>query len=330
MNAMLRTLKLLPSRLVVLSFLFVLSAADANAGGRYAILVGASNYLAIEPLHNPINDVTAVARSLEEAAFTVEIVLDPTSLEATDRLLSFLRGVFEESQSTEIEALLFFFAGHGVQHRGENFLLPVDFSMPLLQSGGAEDYLSRLETALWENTFNINNLVDSFNVIEADSYIFIFDACRTSPFDGVVLSDGLSEVVAGPDNYIVFSAAPGRAALDGSGANSPFSQSLAARIPFQGMPIEVMMQGVRRDVYRETDGYQLPWDASSLMHPFSFIPLGAFGEREPLEDVSEQESQLWEFVVQSGFTAQALRRYLIIFPNGRHADAARLRLEGLE
>lgn len=318
-------------KVVVGLLVLLVTAQTATAGQRYALLIGNSEYDTLLDLRNPVNDATAVSRALIEAAFNIEVVSDPTFATARSALEQFVDQLIIESRAAKIEAVLFFFAGHALQYRAENYLLPRDFEYAIDEANGTVFDQSRaFERALEQVAFSISEVISTINQIDAETYIFIFDACRNSPVEDLVRSEGLAEVVAGPNNYIVFSASPGATALDGTNGNSPFSEALAHRIPFQGIPIEVMMQGVRRDVLDATDGFQLPWDSSSLLEPFSFVPLGAFGQREPIENITEQERELWRYVYQTNFNPTALRRYLLLFPNGQYAVEARSRLNRIE
>lgn len=311
--------------------LFTLSR-PATSGERFALVLAGADYAAIGDLENPIHDANAVSRALAEAAFKVTTLTNPTYSDAVAEVATFIARLEVISQTSKIEAVLFYFAGHALQHRAANFLLPVDFSFEKVDDSNEEPEaafksLMLFEAALEKRALNVDDIIATFNGVDAENYMFIFDSCRSSPIEGLVRGQGLAEIDAGPNNYVVFAAKPGAVALDGTNGNSPFSRALASRIPYQGIPIEVTIQGVRRDVFYETNGFQLPWDASSLMYPFSFVPLGVFGQREPIANISEQERALWQFVHDTNYSATALRRYLLLFPKGLYAKEARVRLE---
>jgi len=318
--------------LLFLASAFCVQPSAASAAERFAILFAGENYESIQSLRNPINDVFLVSEALEEAAFSVERVLDPTRNEMERELGSFTSLLSEYSTHSRIEAVLFYFAGHAVQHRAENYLLPVDIDPSMIPDDDMEAEidvgrrLEQLDQVLQNEAVSVSEIISQINGIDADIFIFIFDSCRNPFFDGVLESDGLAEIVAGPNNYIVFATTPGAVALDGTGSNSPFSSALASRIRYQGVPIEVAIRGVRRDVYHDTDGFQLPWGASSLMYSFSFIPLGPFGEREPITTSLDEDRQLWQTIVDTGYPAGSLRRYLLLFPDGIFANEAQTRL----
>lgn len=214
-----------------LSVLFFISTTQAALSGeRFALLFGVAEYGFLDDLANPLNDMNAVARSLTEAGFQVTRVADPTHETASLEILSFIHRVQSVSEAARIDAVLFYFAGHALQHRAENYLLPSDFG-PEVEGGGTLGAqpnfrgLLQFEHALQDRALQVNDVISAINQIGAETYIFIFDACRNSPIEGLVDSQGLSEIVAGPNNYVVFSATPGSVALDGNDGNSPFSRA---------------------------------------------------------------------------------------------------------
>ena len=151
-----------------------------------------------------------------------------------------------------------FYAGHGVQVKGKNYLIPVrenikqSFEVP----SGAID--ADLVLATMENAKNNLN-------------IMILDACR-SPFPGEArsLSRGLATLDAAKGTLIAYATAPGKEALDGQGSNSPYTKHLVRALQQKGLPIEQVFKQVRIAVVEETKGNQVPWENSSIMGDFYF------------------------------------------------------------
>jgi len=174
---------------------------------------------------------------------------------------------------------LFFYAGHGIQSYGTNFLLPVDARIAdaadlSLVGVPADSVLRQMSSA--------NNRTN----------IVILDACRNNPFSAVADMDdnGLAEMKAPTGTFLSYSTAPSTVAFDGIGENSPFTTALAQLLPKPGVPIEKLFREVRIKVREETQQFQTPWDTSSLTTEFFFVPPAVVSE----QDRAEQE--LWAAV----------------------------------
>ncbi len=228
-------------------------------GPRVALVIGNSRYDAsMGPLLNPARDAELVAKVLRAAGFEVELLLDADQ-KTMKRSISNL--------GQRMAALgrgatgLFFYAGHGLQSRGVNYLIPIGAAIQTeadvdLEAVAADTVLSQMEEA------------------GASTNIIILDACRNTPvlrrFRGGLR--GLARMEAPNGSFISYSTAPGSVAADGEGANSPFASALAQQIAQSGLPIEVMFRNVRREVIEQTNGLQTPWDSSSLTSSFEFVP----------------------------------------------------------
>jgi uncharacterized protein len=289
----------------------VLFAQICNAWSaeRFALIIGNEDYLKVEALKNPKEDVLLLESSLKEAKFEVELKLDLKTENFEQVVDSFVQRMTEKhNNKIKIEALIFYYAGHGVQFAGQNYLLPID--------------VVPTEESILQQGINLNRVIAKFNSVPANSYIFVLDACRNNPLGTTEAGSGLAEVDAGPNNYLFFSARPGAVAADGQSDNSPFASALGSEIRKQGLPIEAVARNVRGLVYKETGGIQLPWDSSSLMAEFEFIPLTQFGSRESIVSETDKEEALWALAVQTEFSDGALRKYLLIFPNGKYSHQA--------
>lgn len=235
-----------------------IAAAAASSGPRYALIIGNGQYSAsFGPLANPVNDAQAVAAALSAVGFDVDLVTDADQ-KAMKRAIS----RFGERLSSARGATgLFFYAGHGIQSRGTNYLIPV--SAPIkreadldLEAVAADTVLAQMEDA------------------GASTSIVILDACRNMPLARSFRSTsrGLARMDAPNGSFIAYSTAPGSVAADGEGRNSPFAAAFVRQIGHKGLPIEVIFRSIRRDVVQATVGQQTPWDSSSLLDPFYFVP----------------------------------------------------------
>lgn len=226
-------------------------------GRRVALVIGNADYTTGgKPLKNPVNDATDMAAAFEELGFDKVIAIADASLrEMNDALNDF---------SNELRAGsvgVFYYAGHGMQSDGENYLIPVDAD---LQS----------ESDIPYETLPLGKVLGRMEDAGNRLNIVILDACRDNPFSRrwrSARSQGLAEVKA-RGALIVYATAPGDVADDGEGRNGTFTEALLERIHTPGQDVELMLRDVRRAVSAETAGRQLPWTSSSLVGEFSFRP----------------------------------------------------------
>lgn len=280
----------------------------ASAEARLALVVGNGSYTSVTPLDNPVNDATLMAQALGEAGFAVTLVTDASQQELSLAISNFGRAL----RAAGADATgLFYYAGHGVQSFGSNFLLPVDID---LQDAADLSLVGVPAQAVLRQMFSARNKTN----------IVILDACRNNPFVSVPdLSDnGLAEMKAPRGSFLAYSTAPGEIAVDGDGANSPFTKALAERIPTPGLPIEALFREVRVDVVDETGGNQTPWDTSSLTTNFQFVEAA----RETAEET--QMRQLWEGVQLSRDPVQILL-FMRAHPDNPYMADARALLQEL-
>ena len=243
--------------MVAVAVLFGSSAAFAE--GRVALVIGQSAYKAVTPLPNPANDARAMAAMLTDAGFEVQSASDLSQNELRAKLSAFAATVAAKGPDT---TSLVFYAGHGVQVDGENYLMPVDI-----------DPKREIDVTL--QAVRLNDLLNTLNALPSKSRIILLDACRNNPFPAISKAPrGLAHVdvkFGAPGTMLSFSTAPGAEAEDGSGANSPYTTALlkAGREP--GIPIEEAFKKVRLAVNLATEGRQTPWESSSLVSDFRFF-----------------------------------------------------------
>lgn len=254
--------------LQLLCLLLVLSVAGPAPGWaapRVALVIGNADYgEAIGKLANPARDAELIAKSLAQVGFTVTTLLDADQ-KAMKRAISDFgkRLVAAGPEATG----LFYYAGHGVQIGGTNYLIPL--AARIESEADADMEAVDADWVLKQMEFAGNRV----NVV-------ILDACRNNPLGRGLRSvtAGLARMDAPKGSFIAYSTAPGEVAQDGNNGNSPYAAALAEAITAKPTPIEEMFRNVRVDVMRATAEQQVPWDSSSLT--------GAFYFREAAEPVA--------------------------------------------
>jgi formylglycine-generating enzyme required for sulfatase activity len=249
--------------LLVLACCLWLGPSPAAAEPRIALVIGNGAYdSALGPLANPARDAALVAASLERVGFSVRILAD-ADLKAMKRAISEFG---QRLMAAGPEATgLFYFAGHGVQIEGVNFLLPL--AAAIATEADAEMEAVNADWVLKQMEFAGNRV----NIV-------ILDACRNNPLSRGLrsVSRGLARMDAPTGSFIAYATAPGEVALDGEGGagNSPYSTALAAAITGPPVPLEEMFRNVRVAVMEATARRQVPWDSSSLTGAFYFSAAG--------------------------------------------------------
>ncbi|MEM9583116.1 MAG: caspase family protein [Pseudomonadota bacterium] len=285
---------------IVMGFLACVQSAAAEE--RVALIVGNSQYATVAALDNAGNDARLMSQSLEAVGFRVTLVEDATQIELKRAIAQFGRDLRNSGSDT---VGLFYYAGHGVQSFGSNYLLPVDASL----SDAAD-----LDLVAFDASAVLRQMASARN----KTNIVILDACRNNPFENIAdLNDnGLAEMKAPTGTYLAYATAPGAVALDGSGGNSPFTSALARSITVEGLAIEQVFKDVRVSVIEQTGGAQTPWDTSSLTQDFFFKP------KPNLTPDQLTEIQLWNSVRLTEDPVQILL-YLRAYPGGMFEAEAR-------
>ena len=239
------------------------------AGRRVALVIGNSAYQNTTALANPANDATIMAQALRDVGFEVidGVDLDRRGLDL--KIRDFARAL------GTADAGLFYYAGHGLQVGGQNYLVPVD---------------ARLESErdLDFEAVKIDFVLRQMEIDrEAKTNIVFLDACRDNPLSrnlarsmgtrSAGLGRGLAQVQTGVGTFISFSTQPGNVALDGQGRNSPFTAALTKALATPDRTITSVMIDVRKDVLAATGGKQVPWDHSALTGDFYFQQASAPG-----------------------------------------------------
>jgi hypothetical protein len=226
-------------------------APSVDAGRRMALVIGNAAY-ANAPLANPVNDARDVAAALTRQGFQTTVAVN------ADRR-AMIRAVQDFGRQASGAVALFYFAGHGVQSRGENYLIPV----------GAD---IRSEADVEHEAVPAGRILASLEDAGARLNIVILDACRDAPFARGFRSQarGLAFIAAPKGTIVAYATAPGDVALDGTGRNSPYAAAILRNLPAPGLGVEAFFKEVGRDVDRATGGRQRPWMSSDFLGDFSF------------------------------------------------------------
>ncbi|TNF18753.1 MAG: hypothetical protein EP318_17420 [Rhodobacteraceae bacterium] len=255
--------------LILLAFLPGALVAETRA----ALILAAERYEALRPLANPVNDARAVEARLLDLGFEVYI--------ETNRDLRRMRRALEDFlyDAEGADVALIYFAGHGMEVAGQNLLLPVD-----APAGSVED--------LTRGALPLDEVAETLQQV-APVGLLIVDACRSDPFGtegrGAMalgarpeIKPGLARMGRADRLLYAFSAAPGQAALDGEGENSPFTEALTRHLATPGLEIRQVLTLVQQDVYDRTRGRQLPYVESGLPSLVFAGGQSALPEREVL------------------------------------------------
>ena len=214
---------------------------------------------------------------LEEAGFEVNLAENLGQEDLRTKVHEFVEEIAGKGEDS---VALIYFAGHGVQIDGDNYLVPVDANI----ENEADVPLEAVRLA------DIMNELDS---VPSKIRIVILDACRNNPFKQIsgTTGRGLAIVNAPAGSVVAYSTSPGATAEDGTGSNSPFTAALIKAAKEPGAPISTVFQNVRLAVHEETKGRQTPWEIMALTKQFAFFP-GADGEvDEDLEPEPEQTEE---------------------------------------
>lgn len=290
-----------------------LMPVQAATEKRIALLIGNGGY-DFAPLSNPVNDVQDMGQALKAAGFEV---VQKENLDAPSMKVA-IREFGDRMKLNKDAAGFFFFAGHGVQVNGKNFLLPIGRAYKSEQD--VEDYAIDID-------FVMRRLEEASNRIS----VVILDACRNNPFyakkSRSIASSykGLAPMDAPSGSLVAFSTAPGTEASDGSGRNGLYSKYLLSNIRIPGLTIEQIFKRTRDGVERESGGNQSPREESSLKgDDFFLFPLEGASKALPVIG-NAADIAYWETIKQSSF-ANDFKSYLKDFPQGTFVSLAQNRI----
>jgi uncharacterized caspase-like protein len=305
--------------LVLVGLSGLLATEDAHAEKRIALVIGNSAYRNITPLDNPRNDARLMAATLQGLGFQLvgngaQTDLDKSAFDAV--LSKFGDAVLGA------DVALFYYAGHGVQVLGKNFLVPVSAN----PTKEADVYLQMVDT---------NVVMSQMEGAGTKLNIVLLDACRNNPFGSRGLraaGGGLAQMQAPEGTLISYATQPGNVAQDGDGGNSPYSKALANTIRKPGLGLFEAFNEVGLDVKHATGGSQQPWVSSSpIAGTFYFAsPLASAAAADKPAATAEDGARKDFDLAQQLDTREVWEAFVQKYPNGFLASAAKARLDELK
>jgi formylglycine-generating enzyme required for sulfatase activity len=301
--------------------LVIATATNARSEQRVALVIGNGTYVNAGTLKNPPNDAKAMAAMLRRAGFDV---IEREN--ATRRgMIEALRSFSEKLSPGGIG--LFFYAGHGIQARGANYLIPIDAAL------AAEDDL-RYETT------DLQDVLNRLDDAKVRLSLIILDACRDNPFVRSFRSTtrGLAQVDAPRGTLIAYATAPGKEAADGDGANGVYTAELLKAMSEPGVKLQDVFEHVIDSVERKTANAQTPWISSSFRGDFYFFgpttvtvmqPATQVPSMPPAFDDRQVEVTFWNTIKDSK-NGDDFAEYLKQYPTGSFAGLARNRINELK
>lgn len=299
------------------------SLPAAQEGRRVALVVGNGAYRYAPSLPNPTNDAKAIAQSLRAAGFELiggdaQLDLDKAGVEQAIRKFG--------SKLVGADVGLFYYAGHGLQVKGTNFLVPTSANLTK-------------EADVKYELVDVNMVLEEMGLAESRLNIVILDACRNNPFGGRgfrSVTPGLAQMQAPAGTLIAYATQPGAVAADGEGANSPYTEALTKALTKPGETVFDVFNDVGVTVKKNTGGVQQPWVSTSPIEGrFYFLgpttvtvtpaPTAAAPVASPAAD---KEAMFWDSV-RSSSNPRLYEAYLQQFPQGTFAALAQARLAEL-
>ncbi len=286
-------------------------------GNRLALVIGNSSYKN-SPLKNPVNDARDFASVLRKLGFDV-ILKTNVSLKEFDQSIDQFGRQLERRKGVG----LFFYAGHGVQSKGRNYLIPISADL-------------ERETDLKYQSFDAQRIIDEMEYAQNGLNIVVLDACRDNPLTRSFRSGkrGLARFDSTPSGLMLaYSTAPGKQAADGNGRNSPYTTELIKAVQKNNLPLEMVFKDVIKNVKIETKGQQIPWVSSSVDGDFYFSKSVAMSSKSqqatqnfnPLKssEMSQTKFELifWE-TINKNPSQEKYQAYLDKYPNGHFSSIA--------
>ena len=290
---------------------------------RVALVIGNSAYQNTPPLANPRNDAIEMGKMLKRLGFDVDVVVDATKPQMDQALRRF--GNKLEGSS----AAVFYYAGHGIQVDGTNYILPIDSTLKNERdlSWEASDLTTVLKQMEGHNRVNL----------------LFLDACRDNPLSQTLargmgesrsssIGRGLAPMKANAGTLISYSTKEGEVAADGKGKHSPYTEALLKNIETPGVEIGLMLRKVREEVIAATKNKQVPWEYGSLLGEFYFtgpVTIQVQPKADKSTAGSKNDSLYWESIMNDTDTA-AFEEYLKKYPNGEFVEIAKRKIDKLK
>lgn len=288
-----------------------------NSQKRLALVIGNGAYTSAPPLKNPPNDARDIATTLTGLGFEVSSGVNVNQREMKRLIREFGQKLKSGGSG------LFYYAGHGVQSKGRNYLIPIDAE---IQS----------EAEVEDSGVDVGLVLNYMDEAQNGLNIVILDACRNNPFSRSFRSaaEGLAQVDAPTGTLIAYATAPGRIASDGTGQNGLYTSELLKQMRVHALSVTDMFMRVRAEVMKLTGNKQVPWESSSLVGAFYFSGSGNSSNTSASNEKASGpppisgpaiELSYWDSIKNSS-DPEDFRAYLRKYPNGEFADLARNRL----
>ncbi len=293
------------------------SSALRGPEQRVALVIGNSNYRNAPHLENPDDDAQSMAQFLNSAGFEVIAATDLTQNDMLKVVQDFSAKVAARGPNT---VAMVYYAGHGVQLAGENYLVPVDAKISA-------------PSDLVNNSVRLVDVMATLEAIPSRLRIVLLDACRNNPFPDVNDAGRGLAIVDAPNGSIVgYSTAPGTEALDGTGGHSPYTSAFLKLAREPNVPIEQLFKRVRLEVNNSTNGQQTPWESSSLTSDFYFFGDTAVAatrapNKAPVVQMasnlpSRSVRQAYDYVLSEG-SPEYYQEFITLFPHDPLCDHIR-------
>jgi carboxyl-terminal processing protease len=281
-------------------------AVDHPDEHRVALVIGNSTYPSA-PLKNPVNDARAISAKFKALGFDV-ITRENVKQKDMTRAIT----QFGEKLAASGTVGIFYYAGHGMQVRGKNYLIPVDAQISS-------------EASVRSEAVDVDSLLEQLATSALG--IVILDACRNNPFERRFRGSfgGLAQMDAPKGTLIAYATAPGKVASDGDGRNGLYTQEFLKMLDEPGLKVEDVFKRVRRRVADATADQQVPWESSSLTGDFYFVRSAQVASEGRAPDT---ELLFWQSIRESR-DAEDFTAYLKKYSNGQFADIARNRVKAL-
>ncbi len=294
----------------------LLVCGPALAEKRVALVLGNSAYQNVAPLSNPVNDSTRIAATLKEAGF--DVVDSRRDLSAIDTRRA-LRDFADRARDADIAVV--YYAGHGIEVDGGNYLIPVDAKL-------------ERDTDVYDEALSLDRILVAMEPAKKLRLV-ILDACRDNPFSRTMkrtvasraIGQGLAKVEpTSPNVLIAYSAKAGSTAADGDGKNSPFTAALSQHLTKPGLDVRRAFGFVRDEVLKTTGNKQEPFVYGSLGGDDVPLVPAAVAPVAPALNAQAEARRDYELALQIG-NRSALRAFLAQYPDGFYASLAKLQLD---
>ncbi len=299
-------------------FLLLIALAAPTWAARHALVIGNNAYPGNE-LRSAVNDARDVAASLKQSGFEI-LLRENVTRDGLFQAIQEFGGRLRDG-----DVALFYFAGHAIQVRDRNYLIPIDAKV-------------KQEDDVTFYSLDVAEVLQRMDRARTRANLLILDACRDNPFASTVRfsSVGLAQMSAPPGTLIAYATAPGQVAREGTGRNGVFTKHLLRHMNTANQPVELTLKRVREGVLADTKGQQVPWDSSSLRGDIVFagesaqsgVTVAAVGSPS-VDTRMNVERTFWESIKDSR-DPKEFDAYIQQFPDGVFAMLARGRLQQLQ